>query len=425
MRRALSLTLVLVTACAGMDETVRKERGPLLRTFERPRVVEGGVAGRVSVAWPLLTVQLQGFDTCRTETIDEYAEDEIHEHRGSGAGAALSAGVLFTVASGVLLGVGQLLSGTPNFNTIDGAGNYGAPPRFTARAWSLGLIIVGLPALTVGIVQSLRTGEDVETVRVEQLASQRDETCNVRAIDGPLWLRSESGVAAGPLPTKDGALTLDASTLKGDIDELVFYERVVTLDEGSLSLLTAFNGCGHLLREGAAEPEAMSSGALLKRVEWARECRQVRGDLVAAEQTRLEAEVQRRRLGGEAGAFAPGAKSLGSFEEATTAWPPRFTLEEGGPDADRSVESMTGQTVLLKGRVQAGLSPNIGVVTVGTRELFVFIPPDAKWASDDFSSGSPVEVIGVVSGLQTVGDRTAPLVRAVWMRKVSAGSGVK
>ena len=52
--------------------------------------------------------------------------------------------------------------------------------------------------------------------------------------------------------------------------------------------------------------------------------------------------------------------------------------------------------------------------------LFVFLPPDAPWASDDFALHSPVELVGVMSGLQTVGDRTAPLIKAVWMRKLSA-----
>lgn len=423
--RALALFLCVCTGCAGMDESIRTERGPKLREFDRPRVVEGGVSGRVSVVDPAaapgtlqLKLELEGYDTCRTERVEEFAEDKIHEHRGSGAGAALSLGLAFTVASAVLFGASFVLSHEPNKNRIDGAGNYGAPPFLTARGWSIGLVCIGLPALVVGVVQSLRTGEDVETVKVEQIASQRDETCNVRAIDGPIYVRGEDDTAVGPSPTAGGTLTFDEKKLPAAVDGFYFYEREVVLDDASKTLLIAFNGCSRIDREALAEPSALSTGALLKRLEAVRACRQIRGDVLNAEQQRLEADLARRREGGESGTFLPGAKRLASFEEAVSAYPPRFTLQDGSPDLAKSLEQLTSQNVLVRGRVQAGLSPNIGVVAYADREVFVFLPPDAKWASDDFSLGTPVELIGIVSGLQTVGDRTAPLVRAMWMRKV-------
>lgn len=423
MRGPLSGLLLagVLSSCAAMDESVRVERGPKLREFERPRIVEGGVTGKISIdaATPSkLTLALSGYDTCRTERVEEFAEERIRERRGAGAGASISAGVLFTAASVGALVASFVLSKEPDRSHIDGAGRYGPSQSVNARAWSIGFVCIGVPALAVGLVQWLRTGEQVETVKVEQLAGQRDEICNVRPIDGPLHLRLEDGSVLGPMPTASGVLSVEATPLKAPLDGFVFYEREVTLDEGSRALLIAFNGCAKLEREAAADASAMATGALLKRLEAARACRQLRGDAVQAEQTRLEEELARRREGGEAGTFLPGAKSLKSFEEAVQAYPPRFTLVEGSADLAKGLDELTGQNVLVRGRVQAGLSPNIGVVAYADREVFVFLPPDAPWVSEDFPLGSTVELVGVVSGLQTVGERTAPLVRAVWMRKV-------
>jgi hypothetical protein len=410
------LIAALLTGCATADESVRTERGPLLRTFERPSIVEGGVHGKLTADWPSMKLELQGYDTCRTEKIEEYAEDKIHERKGAGAGASISAGVVFTAASAIVFGVSYVLSNDPNMQRIDGAGNYGAPPRTTARAWSIGLLCVGVPALVVGLVQGLRTGEEIETVKVEEVSNQRDEQCHQRAVDGPVWLRASNGTPVGPLTSTHGAVTIDAASLKTDVDAFYFYEREVGLDDASESLLAAFNGCTRLERESAAALDALSMGALVKRLEAARACRQIRGEAVAPEVQRLEGELGRRKEGGE---VVTVGKKLGSFEEAVSTFPPRYVMEDGSPDSERSAETLTGQSVLVRGRVQAGLSPNIGVVTYASREMFVFLPADASWASEDFPLGTQVEVIGIVSGLQTVGARTAPLLKAKWMRKVS------
>ncbi len=418
---ALMLALVSLCGCATMEDTTRVERGPKLREFERPRIVEGGVTATITVdpATPSkLTLALSGYDTCRTERVEEFAEEHIRERRGAGAGASISAGVLFTVASAAAFGASYVLSQEPDRSHLDGAGRYGPSEAVQARGWSVGLLCLGVPALAVGFVQWLRTGESTEVVKVEQVAGQRDEVCNVRPIDGPVHLRMEDGSVLGPLPTAGGLVAVEAKPLKAPLDGFVFYERDVALDDGSRSLLIAFNGCAKLVRESVADATALTTGALLKRVEAARACRQVRGDAVQAELGRLEDELGRRREGGEAGTFLPGAKQLKSFEEAVQAYPPRFTLVDGSADLAKGLDALTGQSVLVRGHVQAGLSPNIGVVSYADREVFVFLPPDAPWVSQDFPLGAAVEVVGVVSGLQTVGERTAPLVRAVWMRKV-------
>jgi hypothetical protein len=405
-----------------MEETVRTERGPLLRTFERPRVVEGGVRGTVAVTWPTLTLTLEGFDTCRTERVEEYAEEKIHEHRGSGAGAALSTGIVGVGGGAILLAFTPLFSANPNTNSIDAAGHYGAPPRDIATGWGVALMCIGAPALAVAIVQFIRTGEETETSKVEQLAGQHDEVCHARPVDGPVVIANERGEREPPLAASGGALTVDAARLKGPIDSFVFYEREVPLDETSQRLLGAFNSCLTVEHQGAAEPEALSTAALLKRVEALRECHTLRGDAVAPEQAKLEAEVARRREGGDTTAFPSSARGPRSWEDALAANPPKWTLEPGSADLKKLDDTahLGGTNVLVRGTVSGGLSPNIGVVTVGPRPLFIFLPPDAPWASDDFGINTPVELVGVLSGLQTVGDQTAPLVKALWMRKLSS-----
>ncbi len=424
IRRALSLALTLLLAgsssCASlMEETVHNERGPLLRTFDRPRIVEGGIKGEVSVQWPKLTLTLRGFDTCRTEKVEEYAEEKIHERHGAGAGASLSVGVVTAGAGALLLAFSGLFSANPDTNSIDENGNYGPPARDIARGWAVGLLCVGVPALAVAAIQLLRNGDEVEAIKVEQIAGQHDETCHERAITGPIFLSAENGSRSAPLPTStEGILELDAATVTAPIEDFVFYERVVPLDEASERLLDGFNGCVVLEHDSMASVEGLTTAALLKRLEAARACRQLRNDEASlAQENALKTEVTRRRQGGEHVGYVAE-----SFDDALTTHPPKLVLGADSSAADVAKlddSALQGATVLLTGAVNGGLSPNIGVVRVANRDVYVFLPPDAPWASDDFPSKTPVEVIGTLSGVQTVGDLTAPLVKALWMRKLS------
>src|SRR5262249_18708648 len=145
-------------------------------------------------------------------------------------------------------------------------------------------------------------------------------------------IANERGEREPPIATSGAVLTLDAAKLKAPIDGFVFYEREVPLDETSQRLLDTFNSCVTVEREGAAEPEALSTAALLKGVEALRECRTLRGDAVAPEQAKLDAEVARRREGGDTTAFPSAAKGPRSWEDALAANPPKWTLEPGGAD---------------------------------------------------------------------------------------------
>ena len=91
MKRLVLLALFpYVVSCTAIDSTTRVERVPLLRTFERPVLLPGGVTSDVRVEWPLLKLTVIGYDVCRAQTVEEYAEEKITE-RTSGASGPRSA----------------------------------------------------------------------------------------------------------------------------------------------------------------------------------------------------------------------------------------------------------------------------------------------------------------------------------------------
>lgn len=415
MKRALLLFCAGLAACAPIEKTVRTERGPLLRSFTRPMVVEGGLHAEVQVAWPKLEVQVKSNDVCREVAVDEYAEERITERSAPAAGAAFSTGVATTLASAALFGISFLLSNSPDTTVIDTTGRFGPPPRTIMQGWSIVALAIGLPALAVGGIAFLRTGEDVEQRRVEQETGQKDTVCNVRNATGAvrfIGARGEVAVAA----LVEGAGSVDASTFKGAPEDLMLADKAITLDERGVLTLGAFAACVQLEAEGARAPESLGDGALLTRVDRMKNCRQVRGEGLAEPLAAAEAEVSRRRQTGTPGAFAPGP-SVASFEEAVSAYAPRLTFKAGSADLAKldAPDTLNGQAVFMQGVVSSGLAENIGVLQLGAREVFVFIPPKRSW-SGDFGNGARVEAVAVMAGWQTVGDKTLPLARLVWMR---------
>lgn len=414
MKPALAL-LLLLTGCARIEQTVRTERGPLLRSFTRPQVVEGGLRGQVKVSWPRLELQVEAHDVCREVSLDEYAEERITERSSPAAGPALSTGIASTLGAGVLFGVSFLLSNAPDTTVIDTAGRFGPPPRTIMQGSAVVALAVGLPALVVGAIAWLRTGEETEQRRVEQETGQRDVECHQRGVAGTLRLHGARG-DVGQVTLSEGLGGVEASSLRGPVDELLFGDRAVELDEAGQLTLSAFSACLSVDAEGAPAPESLGEGALLTRTERVRQCRQVRGDALTQPLAALEAEVQRRRESGAPGAFAPGP-SVASFEDAVSAYAPRLSLKAGSADLPRldAPDALNGQAVFIQGVVTAGIASNIGVLQVGERELFVFIPPKRAWGGD-FSNGARVEAVAVMAGWQTVGEKTLPLARLVWMR---------
>lgn len=422
MTRAALLACLTVTGCAGIEATARVERGPLLRTFDRQQIVEGSVRAEVTAKWPKLFVALRGHDLCRVQTIEEYAEEHTTERTSSAVGPALSTGIANTLAGLIMLGVSPLLSNEPNRDSIDGGGRYGASLRTQVRGWSIVTFVVGVPALLVGGIAYLRQGAETEVRRVEQIATQRDVVCNERDVDGPVVLMSEHRPTAEGTLVAGSTVEFDESAfLTQGADKVVFFGREVELEEASRNVLEGFSACRHLVREPVAALNVISTAALMNRVERVRACRRVRPAAMIDEGTALEVEISVRREGRDPRA-PPVGPSVTSFEEAVASYSPRLKLSPGSADLLKldSVGELVGQAAVIEGVVTEGPTANIGVVQVGARGVFLVLPAKKAWGGD-YAVGTRVEVVAVVVGTQTLGERTLPLLRAVWMRPAFGG----
>lgn len=415
MKRALCVLMAFaLAACARIETNTRVERGPLLRTFDRPVLLEGGITSDVRVEWPLLKLTVIGYDVCRAQTVEEYAEDHITERTSGAVGPSISTGTAMTLASAVLFGISFAVSRAPDTNVIDRAGNYGPSTQQYFQAASIIALAVGIPALAVGLLTKARTGDDVVTERAEQVVSQKDARCNERPATGAMSLVSASG-AVVPLQAVDGAVDLDGTKLPLVPEVLKFSERDVELSEDGQAKFTAWSACVALELDKKT-PAELSETGLLQRAERLRVCRAVRGEQLAAAIAAVDGELQRRRETGSPAAWAPGT-NVSSFEEAVSAYAPKLKLAPNSKDLVvlDTPEAAEGKAVLLEGIVGEGLTENIGVVQVGERQVFLFIPPRRAW-TQNFPNGTRIEAVALISGRQTLGERTLPLLRAVWMR---------
>ena len=419
MKRAL-LPLLLAAGCVPVESQTRTERGPLLRAYDQPQVVEGGVRADLTAEWPKLSFVVDGYDTCRVLHLEEYAEEVTTEKSSPAAGPALSVGVAGTAVGAVLLATLPLYSNDPNKTVIDGSGHYGASTRQQVTGWGIGTLAVGLPALVVGLVGYFHQGEETVTKKTEQVSGQEDRECNPRPMVGPLELMGEGGSSAS-VTIADGKGVLDAKDVQSPyFDHLRFYGRPVELEDSARRALDAFSACIQLDRQPVASLELLTSSDLFKRLERTRACHLLRADMEAAAKA-LEAELSRRREGGEPIA-TPGA-AVDSYEAALAAYTPKVKLAPNSPDLAllANAGQLVNQAVVLDGVVEEGITANIGVVQVGDRSVYLFIPSDHAWGGD-FPNGTRMEAVAVVTGMQTLDDRTLPLLRAVWMRPAVGGN---
>lgn len=417
MKRFVLLALFpYLVSCTAIDSTTRVERGPLLRTFERPVLLPGGVTSDVRVEWPLLKLTVIGYDVCRAETVEEYAEEKITERTSNASGPALSMGIASTLASGILFAVSFAVSASADLSVIDKGGNYGPSTRQYLQGASLITLAAGLPSLAVGLIARARSGEEVVAQRAEQVVSQKDARCNERPATGPLTMISAQG-ATLPLQVGDGALDLDGSKLPLVPESMRFADREVELNEEAQTLFSAWAACVALEQEAGKTIESLSETGLLSRAERLRECRTVRGDQLKDVVSAVDAELARRRESGSPAAWAPGT-NVSTFEEAVSAYAPSLKLAPNSKDLAvlDAPEAAEGRAVLLEGIVGEGLTENIGIIQIGDRQVFLFIPPKRAWGNANFPNGTRVEVVALISGKQTLGERTLPLLRAVWMR---------
>jgi hypothetical protein len=414
MRRALLFAFALCS-CVPVEQQTRTERGPLLKAYDRPQVVEGGVRADIAGEWPKLTMTVEGYHTCRTLHLEEYAEEVTTERSSPAAGPALSIGVVGTAVGAGLLIATPAVSNAPNTSVIDGGGHYGASPRQQVLGWGIATAVIGVPALIVGLVGYFHQGEETVTKKVEQVSGQEDHECNPRPMVGPIELVGENGSAA-QVTLVDGKGSIEPGQVQSPFfDHLRFYGRPVELEDSSRRLLDAFSACIQLDRQPVASLEVVTTSDLFKRLERIRSCHLLRADMDAAAKG-VETELNRRREGGEPIGQAPGAP-VDSWEAAVAQYQPKLKLAPGSADLAKlsQVDQLVNQAVQLDGVVEEGITANIGVVLVGDRQVYLFIPSDHAWGGD-FSNGTRMEAVAVVTGMQTLDDRTLPLLRAVWMR---------
>ncbi|MBX7117176.1 MAG: hypothetical protein K1X64_22860 [Myxococcaceae bacterium] len=240
MRFFIVLWVAFFAGCVQVEKTVRTERGPTLRTFEREKQLPGGVRAEFTLDGSLLTARLTAYAACQKETVEEFIEYRTTEQYVPGAGATLSAGISTTLAGGVLLGITPLLSPAPERSLRGGLEQTGPSTRQLATAWSIGTLVVGVPALVVGLVQYARSGESKETGKGERVLNLKETPCAERPAAGISLLRFSDGTA-WPAPLDgSGQAQWRAQPTAGALEALELDGKEMTLDEEGLRALLAF-----------------------------------------------------------------------------------------------------------------------------------------------------------------------------------------
>ncbi len=415
--RAL-LPLLLASACVHVDTQSRTERGPLLRTFHRPQVLEGGVTAQVTAEWPKLTVALSGYDTCRELTVEEYAEERITEHTAPAAGPAFSTGITGLLGGAILLATSFIVSDAPDLSTIDGAGHYGASPRQVTRGLSYLSFGVGVPALAVGIASMLGTGVETENTKVEQVVDQKDTRCGDRPLSGLVELGAEGGRTVASKPATDGRVELTDTDFSGEPEAVRFFGRAVPLDEPSFKALDAYAGCLSLSKVGPTPDklETLSDSDLLVLSERLHRCRVLRKGVLEDQTRKVEDEEQRRRELGATTSFQPQV-AVGSFEEAMAAYAPKLTLEPNGKALSKldAPAALLDQAVVLKGVIAKVLPGNRAVWHVGDRDVLVSLTAKGGYGRE-LGEGVRAEAVAVGADSEELGGKTVPSFHAVFAR---------
>lgn len=241
VRVFIALWVVALSGCVRLEKTVRTERGPTLRTFEREKQVPGGVRAELAIDGPVLTAQLTAYAACQKETVEEFIEYRTTEQYSPGTGATLSAGISTTLAGGILLGITPLLSPAPERFLQGGVEQTGPSTRQLATAWSIGTLVVGVPALIVGLIQYARSGESKETGKGEQVMNLKETPCAEHPATGIASLRFSDGTAWLVLLAASGQAQWRAEApRRGALESLELDGKEIALDEDGLRALLAF-----------------------------------------------------------------------------------------------------------------------------------------------------------------------------------------
>jgi hypothetical protein len=279
MAAALSVAALGSAGCARVHREVRREPGPLLRSFERPAGKEAvGLRAELTARWPELEVRVVSSYRCRTEMVREYAEEVTVETSAPSAGPSIGMGVTVAAVGAGLLAFRGRFSDVPDTRFIDAGGRYGPSDRQVATAWAIPLLAVGLPAVGVGLLELGEVGEEVTLGAVEQVVDAREARCDEAPASGTLALLGPGG-ALESLAAPEGKATVgEAALRRATVAGLALDGRPVALDAEEAALLAAVQGC--LRAYPVPEPAALAAASvqeLIIRLQEARLCEHVPG----------------------------------------------------------------------------------------------------------------------------------------------------
>ena len=372
---ASACALLVAGSCVQVQEEVRVERGPTLRTWEREvrlgRAQLGAeAAAELRAGSPGALLRFFKSDTCRAERLEQYAEERTVERSARGTGPSLALGSVGTLAGvGLLLGA-QFASDSPNREVMDAEGRYGPSQRQLAQGWGWGALSVGIPAAVVAWVGSRQSGVSTESTVQEAVTSAREHACHPAPAEG--LARVEVGTGGFERRTEGGAVWLVGPEVASVADGTLLLEGgPVSLSPQAEEVLADVRACQAVLPVPSADALGeLSTAQLDTRRQLAVACARRLPEGGAAEEAyaqALSASLKSARR-----VRPPDGPLLDSFEDVALAYSPTLLAAEGTADAlalSRG-DIPPGQPLRLLARVEAR----------GALDLVEVVRPDgAAW----------------------------------------------
>jgi hypothetical protein len=406
---AALLLLLLGSSCAQVVSSTRRERGPLLRSFERQYAKEtAGYRAELRAQWPSLELSLVSSSVCHTEAVREYAEEVITERSSPGAAPSIATGATMAVVGAALLLFRGAISDVPDTSYIDSGGRYGPSPRRIATVWAIPLLVIGVPSAAAGAVGLFQVGETTTKGTVDQVSDVRESRCDEQPANGTLAVMGPNG-KIDARATQEGKVVLPLEVLKGTVVGLELDGQPVSVDPEDAEVLEAFRACGRLLPLPDDAALGNASALVLRfRLEEAQRCARIPGAGGGEAATRLTALLEAR--------VPPPYQTM---EEAVGGLAPSLTFAPGSADLAKLArrESLEGATARVQGTVLNLASPTLALLEVGAGNVvFLEVDSEGRWPGKPPRPGAVLDAVGVMVGWRTAGDVEAPLLRVAFAR---------
>ena len=328
--------LLCLQGCVQVQEEVRVERGPVLRTWEqqvrlgRPQWSAEADAG-LRAGSPGAVLRFTRSDTCRVERVEQFSEERTVERSARGTGPALALGSVGTLAGVGLLVGAQFASNAPNRDILDAQGHYGASQRQLMQGWGWGALAVGLPAAVVAWVGARQSGVSTESTVQEAVTSARELACQPEPVEG--LVRVELGQGGFERRTEAGAVFVSGPDVAAVADGSVLLDgQRVALSQQAEEILADVRACQAVLPVPSAEGlGGLSTAQLDTRRQLASACARRLTEGAAAEESYAEALSRALQAGRHA--RPPDGPALQSFEDVALAYAPSLLAAEGTADA--------------------------------------------------------------------------------------------